>query len=259
LLSDTFVATVVGAAIAGSIGILTLFVQQELERLRRLNEDVLGPALNYVLSLPTVCPLVGLTDPLWMDLDSYHWLRIPTRFRLPMGVLSTSLAAYRAAWTRYFDFMGSGATVSFQASVQSAVKPYLSNDVTAIRAADLGLEGGAVIQVQWIVSGVVPYISVDSTNPARAWEQLEVENLSSFYWTRQVVSALKKKDPATLSRLFEAVAGNPELVRAREMVLAMRSSYVPVVAQRNVLRGLLGSRLGLRRSLKTVRSTPVNL
>ncbi len=205
---DNFPATLAGAAVAGGIGLATLYTQQQLDNRRRLNEEILAPAFNYVASLPTECPWSDLAEPEWSKLDSYHWLRIPSRYRLPLREMSNRLAAYGRAHAPYSEFMGETGWESFSGAVRSALPVCLVGDGSALKARSVGIDSGATIQVQLILVGVVPYVLTNPTNSDRAWDLLDKAGPSSFYWAKQVTQSLRKTDPPALQRLFDAISSN---------------------------------------------------
>lgn len=167
-----------------------------------------------------------------------------------MRAMSVSLEKYRLAWSRYFEFVGGPASASFQTSVREGLKSYTSGDGTSVRAADLGIEGGAIIQVSWIVAACIPYFGLEPSDALRAWTRLENDAVPSFYWARQLVRALKKEDPATLARVFGAVTQNPDFARARELALTMQDDYASVLGQARYLQKLLSKRLKITKALK---------
>lgn len=242
---DDFLATLVGATVAGVVGLATLLIQQRLDSRRRLNEEYLAPAFSYVMGLPRECPWGSLADPEWSKLDSYHWLRIPAKYRLPLREMSARLEAYGQAYSHYFEFMGEKGWPSFAESVRSSLSKYLSADGTAITARGIGIDSGATLQVQWIVVGVAPYVLTNPGNPDRAWSELETVGPSPFYWAKQMTQSLRKADPSALQKLFESITGSLEAATGRLVAESLRESYGKVTEQAQIVRKLLARRLNL--------------
>jgi hypothetical protein len=245
-LSDDFLATLAGATVAGLIGLVTLLIQQRLESRRRLDEEFLAPAFSYIMALPTECPWTVIPEPVWASLDSYHWLKIPVRYRLPLRDMSVRLDAYSKSNSRYATFMGETGWASFGGSVRTALSQYVTGDGTSILAKSVGLESGALLQIQWIVVGIVPYILLNPDDSARAWEQLIGKGPNLLYWAEQVVRAIQKTDPPALQKLFEAVVSNPDSLKARELVREVHKSFGEVSKQAGNIKQLLATRLKVR-------------
>lgn len=210
------------------------------------NEEILGPAFSYVMGISEHSTWTGIGEPPWAALDSYNWLRVPELYRLCLTEMSKRLKQYGEEWGRYFRFTGETAQKTLLDATRESLSGYTTDDGGSILAGRLGVEGGAVIMIQWISTGVFPYIMMNPGNSARAWEQLLKEGPDSLYWTKLIVQALRIKDPAALQRLFNEITQIPEAAKARDIVNAFRNSHRKVYEQALVVRKVLAKRLGVR-------------
>ncbi len=243
---DDFLATATGAAAAGVIGLATLLIQQSLDRRRKQDEEILGPAFSFVMGIPEHPTWTGIGEPPWAGLDSYHWLRVPKRYRRPLSEMSKRLQEYGGVWGRYFQFSGGTANKRIVASTREGLAGYATDDGSTVLAERLGIEGGAVIVVAWIATGILPYVVMNPGAADRAWDQLLKEGPDSLYWSKQIVEALRTRDPATLQRVFDGISQIPEISTAREIVNAFRESHRKLLEQAKIVRTVLATRLGVR-------------
>ncbi len=51
---------------------------------REQDESILGPAFSFVVGIPERPTWTGIGEPPWAQIDSYHWLLIPERYRQPL-------------------------------------------------------------------------------------------------------------------------------------------------------------------------------
>jgi hypothetical protein len=245
-LSDDFLATLAGATVAGVIGFITLLIQQRLDSRTRVDEELLAPAFSYVMALPSGCPWSTLPDPVWASLDSYRWLKIPTRYRIPLREMSARLDAYSKSYARYGEFMTEIGWASFATPVRSSLFQYVTSDGASISARSVGLETGAILQVQWVVAGIVPYVLMNPRDPETAWDQLINTGPKLFYWAEQLIQTLRKSDPVALQKLFEAVTSSPDTLKARTLIADVSATFGRVADQAKVVSALLSERLGVR-------------
>lgn len=248
MLSDAFVGTVVGAAIAGAVGVLTLFVQQGLERRQRVNEEILRPAFDFAADLPVECPFVSLGEPPWRDLDTYARLRLPRRSREAIAQLSTALEAYSRANGSYFEFYQETKS-SFETSVSQALAKYAQSDASTIPARSLGIDSSATLQVQNITPGLMPSILLAEGEEKRAWERVTETSPTWAFWSVQIVRALLRTDRVALTLLFNEVGSNPNANRGRDLAASVATAYLGVHKSAVKVRDTLAARLGIRKSL----------
>ena len=172
-LTDDFLATLAGAAVAGVIGLVTLLTQQWLADRRQLNEQILAPAFNYVLSLPNSWPWEGLSEPDWSKIDSYHWLKVRAKFRFPLVELSARLEAHSKAYQRYSEFMLETGQASFSKSICEGLSKYVNPQDSSISAQSIGIEGRAIIELRLVVWGLIPDVLTNHDNPRPGVERAE--------------------------------------------------------------------------------------
>jgi hypothetical protein len=199
-----------------------------------------------VLELPKRWPWEGLQKPGWSEIDPYHWSKVPAAFRKPLRELASRIEAHSKLFWRYNEFMLESGQGSMGASIRAALSNYFVADANAVSARALGMEGGAVIQLQWIVWGAVPYVLMNPKDSDRAWGQLCSADSAGANWASQVIQALRRTDPATLPRLFDAIERDPSATKARELVRSLHESYGRVVEQATIVRGVLSRRLRIR-------------
>lgn len=243
---DEFLATVAGAAVAGMVGLITLLTQQYLERRHKQSEEILGPAFSYVMGIPEHPTWSGIGEAPWGGIDSYHWLRVPARHRQTLSEMSKRLGQYGVEWGHYFQFTGGPAHKSIVEATRKGLAGYTTEDGAAVLTERLGIEGGAVIDINWIAVAVLPYVVMNPSAPDRAWDQLLKEGPDTSYWAKQVIQSLQTRDPPALYRLFDEVAQIPETAKARDLVKVFREAQQKVYEQALVVRGLLAKRLGVR-------------
>lgn len=243
--TDDFLATIAGAAIAGVIGFLTVLAQQGLERRRRLNDEVLGPAFTYVSELSNRWAWGGLEEPPWVGIDRYRWLRTPRRFRAPLDDLVARLNTYGRAYARYFEYMGEKGWQVFGAAIRKVLEPYLEPGGFALTARAVGIDSTATIQVQSLAAAIVPHVLLHPSDPTAAWQELEVDRHDTVYWANQLVRAARPINPALLQKLFESVDGCPIADEARGRVRPVLEAFRNVLVAANAAKDLLSRRLGL--------------
>jgi hypothetical protein len=248
VINSEVLAAVITAA-AAAIGIPTLFIRQWLADKRVVNQELLVPAFNFAVELPEKWPWGGLGELGWKQLDPYRRLKIPAKYRQQLSELQSRIDAHEKLYARYFEFMGASGRANFSSSVQGALSKYVSADGSTIRAKDIGLEGEASIQVQWITEGALPYVLMNPGAPERAWDQLEAAGPGLYYWSRQATMGLRKVDPQSLRRLFESIESNSEAVKALPLVKSLYESFELVAQQSRVVSASLGARLGIKRAL----------
>lgn len=244
---DEFLTTVLGGAIAGGVGVVTLWYARRLADRERLDEETLRPVFNYVEGLPRVWPWTGGGSPPWKELDRYNWYKIPSKFRQQISELETLLDAHAKLTARWWDFKREKGDASFSASIKRALSGFVLDDGSTIRGRVIGIEQDVVVQVQGLVDGVVPLVLLNPKAEASAWEQLKaVGSDSYYYWEKRAIRALQETNRPTLTKLFDAIDNDPEAVTARPIAVSSYESFGLVVQQANVVRSALAARLGLK-------------
>lgn len=237
-------ATIVGALIAGLIGILTLFVAQEIQGRRELNEAILGPAFDSLLPVPKRWPWRGPLELPWEEIPPHRWLAVPRKYRVPLNGLAQSAKRYNDALGNYFQFMGSGGWDAYKNDVRSAMQKYIVSG-GSLNPISLGI-GTSPLDVQPIAAGLAPAILLSPNDPGQVCKTLRESPSDITYWARELAEALRTKDPPTLSAICDAIAHDPLSARAGELVKEVESEYKQVVAKAAACKILLASRLGVK-------------
>lgn len=226
--SDEFLATLAGAAVAGLVGLVTLLIQQSLADRRQLREEVLGPALDFVTNLSGRSPWTSIPEPPWAALDTYHWLRIPTKYRREFKEIGKRLATHNTVQARYFEFMTETGHASFVVAFRNALAPFMGEDQASVRANAIGVDSSATIEIRLVVDQIVPYVLVSLGKPADAWSQLLASDNSALHWARALIEGLKKTDPVRLEMLFRNITNDERAVKGRELALSTWNAFVEV-------------------------------
>jgi hypothetical protein len=250
VVEDTFLATILGAAVAGVVGLVTLLIQQYLQDRQKLDLEVLVPAFNYVDSVPPELGWDLVVDPPWRQLDSYNWRRIPRRYRVQLRELSRRVEEYGKVYHPYAYYLLTNGNAAFGESVKASLVTYLTQDGSSVVGDKIGVENGAVIQISWIVNGVLPRVLTNPKDSVKAWDQVITAGPGSAGWAGIVTRNLRERDPAALARLFEEIQRNPQAKNARALAAALSEPYTRVVEQAVLVRKSLARRLGISGALK---------
>jgi hypothetical protein len=239
-----FLATVVGAAISGLVGVGIVLFQRWYKDRRKFEVRVLAPAYTYVVTLPDDCPWLNLPPPPWETFDAYATQKIPPKFRVSFKELSMRCAEYFATYNRWSEFATSaGGWTRFAESVQG-VLPYLSDDKMTVVLRPKGSDVRIMPSLHAVTSGLVPYVLANPSDPERAWRLLDA-GPDQVYPSIQVVRVLRAEDPAVLRTVFDAILKTTDAPKATKLVESMRDSYARVAEEKRALRTRLATRLGL--------------
>lgn len=247
---DEVLTTVLGGAIAGGVGIVTAWYVQRLADNRRLNEETLEPAFNFVHGLPAAWPWLYLGDPVWRQFERHRWYRIPVKLRQELSELEERMGLHAKLCEPYWEMMRVKGDESFGTSVRRALSKLVQTDGQSIRGPSVGVAQNVVVQVQDLVNGVVPVVLMYPTSQADAWKLLDAVGPGSYYWAKQAVHGLHRVDPSTLTMLFDAIASDPSSSTARPLVQSVYEAFEKVLEQAKLVREDLGPRLHLREPSK---------
>ncbi len=109
----------------------------------------------------------------------------------------------------------------------------------------MGVDSSDTYPLQAFLYGAVPFALLNPGDPDRAWEQLLTMGSGYMWSAKQVVLALRQKEPAALRKVSEAILTNADAPKAQTYLEAMRTSYARVAEQASTLRAVLSNRLGL--------------
>ncbi len=247
-MEDDLWLTVLGGGIAGGIGILTFSFQQWRTDRRKLDEEALVPAFNYVNSLPNRWPWDYIQEPDWYQLDSYTWYKLPTKFRRELDKMRNELKTHNETCARWLNLIGGAVTVSFRESIEAALSRYVNGG--AIQGKKMGIESGATFEIERLVPGVLPYILLNPHDPDRAWDELGKIGGGTSYWASIVTEVLRKNDPSALKNLFGAITSNPNASECRRLAESALRTFQSVIQESMVARELLAKRLNIKGALK---------
>ena len=242
---DEFLATILGGAIAGGVGIVTAWYVQHLADCRRLNQETLEPAFNYVHGLPDEWPWLYLGERVWKQFERHRWYSIPVQVRRELGELDRRMDMHAGLCQPYWEMMRVRGDDSFGASVRRALSKLVQPDGQSIRGPSVGIDQNVVVQVQDLVNGVVPLVLMYPTAQADAWKLLDAVGPSSYYWAKKAIHGLQTVDPSTLTILFDAIVMDPSGPEARPLAQSVYEAFERVVEQANLVRDDLARRLGL--------------
>jgi hypothetical protein len=244
---NEFLTTLLGGALAGGVGIVTAWYAQRLSNQRRLNEETLEPAFNYVHGLAANWPWLYLGNPVWREFERHRWYRIPVNVRHELIELDTRIDLHGELCKPYWELMRVKGDASFAASVRSTLAKLVQTDGQSIRGPSVGVEQNVVVQVQDLVNGVVPVVLMHPTSQADAWKLLDALGSGSYYWVKQAIRGLQKVDPSTLTKLYDAIVNDPTTPVVRPLVQQIYEAFSRVLEQAKTVREDLGPRLGLNK------------
>jgi len=243
---DDFTATVIGAGIAGGIGLITVYIQQRWQRQQSVNEAILGPIYNFLLSVEQAEPgryAVAGENP-WTKLETYDRMKVPKKIRNALSVATASLKEYETSLTDYSNFAWQVARPAALPAFTEVLKPYLdSGDRFPFRRLgipwDGSREGGTILDTV--------YMSIirKPADPQAAWREVERSEVGDTWFNRKLVTFLRKEDEMH-SKLSAAITSRPESQRATELLRTADGKQANAIRDAYAARRLVQRRLKLR-------------
>jgi len=122
---DDFTATVVGAAIAGGIGLFTVLIQQRWQRKESVNEIILGPLYNFLVSVEQaeLGRSANVENP-WDRVGKYDRLKVPKKIHVAIDATCAALKEYETAQTDYSNFAWQVTRPGALSAFTDVLRPY---------------------------------------------------------------------------------------------------------------------------------------
>ncbi len=214
--ADGFINLVIGAVIAGLIGLLAVGAAQWLRRRQYVKDNILAPVYDFVMDLIKKTDRTPGVDP-WPKFSWSEQKKVSARFKKAIQPLSDAweefLQAERAFLHRIHD-APKEELVKRLAGALSTGNHLDSQGRLAL--GPFGTVGGATMEVSELLDNILRPIIRHLDDPKLAWDEIEASEKVGKDLT--IVGTLRKSHPETLERTHGKLESHPAIAEARPLL-----------------------------------------
>ncbi len=240
-MADGFVDIVIGAVIAGVIGLLAVWAQQWVRKRQYVKENILSPVYNFLMDLSHQGPD---EHPGFNPWPRYSWSerrKVPPRIKKVIEAFSDAWEEYAQADKVYTDHLHDAPQRDLVELLAAALSNHLDSQGT-LPLGTFGAVFGATMEVRTLFDNVHRPIIRHLDDPDSAWEEIEAsERLKK---DTEIFRVLREEYPETLERIHAKLKSNPFIKAARGLLEEADRKHAQALRQGNELRKLLERKLG---------------
>ncbi len=253
---DELTATVLGAAIAGVIGVLAVFTQQWLVGRQWLWDNVLGPELDFSKAFTDETGRQTYAVYPWRDLPWHARVKVQRNLRDLFSELDDALDVFWKADTAFNNYLSGERQTELFAIMKARLRSFTNPDGENIAWSRVGADGGGTYPLTGLFQGSLRPIIRHWTSADDAWREAETEVVKTWSYGDQVIRAIRREDSTALVEIHKQFVNHPAVPRARELLAESDRRRDEAQEQALIVRRLLSHKLpALRLALGWVAKT----
>jgi hypothetical protein len=232
---------VIGAIIAGLVGLVTVWAQQRLQKRQWVKDNVLAPMYNFVVGL-TEHPNRWSGQNPWRGVAWSDRMKVPRRTAEAIKRFSDAWEDYRQADVEYSNYIEGDVREELLGGFTAALSKHLDSQ-GRLPMGPFGETGGRAVEVTWLFDWAHRLLIRHMDDPDLAWKELEGVDDRQGARVGRIFRTLRHNHPETLDRIHSKLRSRGAVERAQKLLRVADDKQSVVVYEAQNLRRLLQRKL----------------
>ncbi len=235
-----FVDIIIGAVIAGFVGLVAVWAQQRLQRQQYVRDKILAPTYDFIVNVTEKAHEWPGHDP-WPKVAWSERRKVSPRLRRTIKGFSDAWEDYRLADVTYSNRV-SGQRGDLTQRLGAGLSNHLDSQ-GKLPLGPFGETGGRALDLDGLFDFIKTPIIRHLDDPSAAWAEIETDRRSEQEGIARVFRMFREKHPSTLGRIHSELKSSPIMEEARDLLKEADERHDLALEKARELRRLLERKL----------------